>query len=346
MEFLCFNDWDQLPTSANTLFHQAEQDSMFFSRQWLQSLIDNKTEDEQPALLACVLNGDRVLAILPLIRDNTGNCQSLSHNYSALFTLLLAQDQQQEIVHCLVDGLSRFPCQPLRLEPIAEDDQNVNLLQQVMESDGFSCHRYFRFYNWFHRCQDQTFTDYIAARPARLRNTIARKQRKLEREQGYQIRLFQGDQVQQAMTDYHRIYQASWKAYEQHAGLMDSVAINFAAAGWTRLGILYIQGRPAAAQLWFVVGDKASIFRLAYDQAWKQYSPGSILTSYLMQQVIDNDKVKEIDFLTGNEAYKQDWMSDRRERWGLICDLRQDNRQGSVVTRITRALSSLIKSTD
>jgi CelD/BcsL family acetyltransferase involved in cellulose biosynthesis len=38
-----------------------------------------------------------------------------------------------------------------------------------------------------------------------------------------------------------------------------------------------------------------------------------------MAYVIDTDKVEEIDFLTGNEAYKQDWMSERRERWGLTC---------------------------
>ena len=30
------------------------------------------------------------------------------------------------------------------------------------------------------------------------------------------------------------------------------------------------------------------------------------------------NKVEEIDFLTGNEPYKQDWMSVRRERWALV----------------------------
>ena len=38
-----------------------------------------------------------------------------------------------------------------------------------------------------------------------------------------------------------------------------------------------------------------------------------------MEHVIDTDQVEEIDFLTGNEAYKQDWMSDRRERFALSC---------------------------
>ena len=36
-----------------------------------------------------------------------------------------------------------------------------------------------------------------------------------------------------------------------------------------------------------------------------------------MQYVIDIDQVEEIDFLTGNDAYKQDWMSERRERFAL-----------------------------
>jgi len=64
-----------------------------------------------------------------------------------------------------------------------------------------------------------------------------------------------------------------------------------------------------------MVQDKASIFRLAYDEEWKRYSPGSILTAYLMRHVINIDKVEEIDFLTGNEPYKQDWMTERRERY-------------------------------
>ncbi len=39
----------------------------------------------------------------------------------------------------------------------------------------------------------------------------------------------------------------------------------------------------------------------------------------MMEAVIDSDKVEEIDFLTGNDRYKQDWMSERRQRWKLVC---------------------------
>jgi CelD/BcsL family acetyltransferase involved in cellulose biosynthesis len=91
------------------------------------------------------------------------------------------------------------------------------------------------------------------------------------------------------------------------------------AQGWLRLAILYIEETPVAAQFWLVAHTKASIFKLAYDEAWKNYSPGSILTQFLMQYVIETDRVEEIDFLTGNDAYKRDWMSERRKHWGLYC---------------------------
>jgi hypothetical protein len=159
----------------------------------------------------------------------------------------------------------------------------------------------------------------MAARPASLRNTIARKQRKLEREHGYEIRLFSHDDVPQAMSDYYAVYDASWKANEQYAGFVDGMVARFSKLGWARLAILYVKGQPIAAQLWFVLHCKASIFRLSYDKAWRSYSPGSILTRFLMQHVIDVERVEEIDFLTGNDAYKQDWMSERRERFALSC---------------------------
>jgi hypothetical protein len=319
MEFVCYTDWDDLPDSANALFAKGEKDSLFFSRPWFENLTATALEGDQLMLLACVLEGESVLAILPLMKRTSDTWYSLSHNYTSLYTLLLAENHQQAILTCLVQGLSQLPFQFLRFTPIAEDDSHMHRLQSVMESSGFNCHRGFRFYNWIHRLQGQSFADYMAARPARVRNTIARKQRKLEREHGYNIRLFTGDEVPQAMEDYNAIYQASWKANELFGGLMDGLATRLSKQGWSRLAILYIEGQPAAAQLWFVVHRKASIFRLAYDEVWKQYSPGSILTRYLMAYVIDTDKVEEIDFLTGNEAYKQDWMSERRERWGLTC---------------------------
>jgi len=318
MKFVCYTDWDQLPESANALFAQGEKDSLFFSRPWFENLATALNDDEA-MVLACVVAENKVMAILPLMKSAGKTWYSLKHRYTTHYSLLLADDAQQRVLACLAEGLSQLPTHAFLLEPVADNDNNLYGLQRVMEAAGFSCDRVFRFYNWIYRVQGQSYEDYMSARPAKLRNTISRKKRKLEREHGYDIRLFTGVDVPQAMSDYYAVYTASWKANEQYAGFVDDMVVGFSRQGWSRLAILYIKGQPAAAQLWFVLHGKASIFRLSYDKAWRQYSLGSILTSYLMEYVIDIDKVKEIDFLTGNDAYKQDWMSDRRERFALSC---------------------------
>ena len=319
MKFVRYTDWGQLPDSADALFEQHEKDSIFLSRPWFECLSAVSPADDQALAVACVLAGDRVMAILPLVKGTGNTGYSLRHRYTPLYSLLLADDDQDEVLACLAEGLTQLPLNALLLEPVADHDSKIDGLKHVMESAGFGCDRIFRHYNWIYRVQGQTYEEYMAARPARLRNTIARKKRKLEREHGYDIRLFTGNEVPQAMPDYYAVYGASWKANEQYADFLDGIVAGFSKSGWSRLAVLYIKGRPAAAQLWFVCHGKANIFRLAYDEAWRQYSAGSILTSFLMQHVIDTDKVYEIDFLTGNDAYKQDWMSDRRERYALSC---------------------------
>ena len=320
MKFKCISDWSKLPQNSHSLFLQSEKDSLFFSREWFENLTSTALESEHNLLLACVVDTEKILAILPLIMHPSKEWTSLSHRYSSLYSMFVAKDNQQEILSCLAQGLKQLPFEYLSLDPVADNNPTLNAFQQAMEACGFSCYRTFRFVNWFHRLNGQSFKDYMDTRPSRVRNTIERKQRKLEREQTFEIRLFtEPNYMHQALSEYHELYKASWKAQEQFEELVEGLSARFSRKGWTRLGVLYINGQPAAAHLWFVVHKNASIFRLVYDQKWKQYSPGSILMCAMLEHVIDVDKVEEIDFLTGNDRYKQDWMSESRERKSLVC---------------------------
>ena len=343
MKFECYSNLHQLPASADSLFAHNCKQSMFLSREWFESLVAATGEAGQSLSLVSVVDEGSVLALLPLTGEN-GRWQSFSHRYTALYSLLLAPEHQAEVLACLAKGLSQMPAHSLQLSPVDADDAKLLGLRQALEACGYDYHQHFSFYNWIHRTRGQSFDDYMAERPARLRGTIARKRRKLEREHECRMQMFTGDQVARGLKDYHAAYAASWKAYEQYADLLDTAAIKLSEPGWTRLAVLYIDGQAAAAQLWFVVQGKASIFRLAYDENWKRYSPGSILTAWLMQHVIDIDKVEEIDFLTGNEAYKQDWMSERRQRWRLLFVQRQpvQSGPGRLMGRLKKASRAIL----
>jgi len=323
MRFIVYRQWEQLPECANSLFRKGEQESLFFSRIWLENLTAHALTEQQSLLLACVVEDERFLSILPLIEPLEGDLSSLSSNFTSLYSLLISHsDQQDAILDCLAVGLSQMSAHLIHFEPIDTNDDNIIRLRQRMEYHGFQSHSYFRFYNWTHPLKGQSFDEYMADRPANLRNTITRKQHKLEREHGYDIRLFNNNSsdhslLNKVLADYHAVYKTSWKSNEFFADFTPTLVKSCSQKGWLRLAILYVNEQPIAAQIWFVAQHKANIYRLVYDEDWKRYSPGSILTEYLMRYAIDTDKVTEIDFLTGNERYKQDWMTVRKERLGI-----------------------------
>jgi len=324
MEFKCYRNWSELSPTCTLLFTKAEQQSVFLSREWFESLTPHITNQDQELLLACVINNDEVLAVLPLLTNTNREWSSFCHPYSSLFSLLLDDKHQTEILDCLCKGLKTLDFEYLTLAPIDDDDDKLKQLQNAMKKAELNCYRNHKSYNWFYSTQGQSFAEYMSERPSKVRNTVLRKQRKLSREHDYKIELFIDENIEQALNRYHSLYKLSWKANEQNEALVKNVVKHFAKRGWPRLAILTIDDKPIAAQLWFVVEGKASIFRLVYDQSWKDYSPGSILMTYLLEYVIDTDKVTEIDFLSGNDKYKQDWMSQRRERSALVCVKKSD----------------------
>ena len=87
--------------------------------------------------------------------------------------------------------------------------------------------------------------------------------------------------------------------------------------GWLRLCFLEGDDVMVSAQIWFVVGATAYIYKLCHDPKFDQYSVGSLLTMHMMEHVLDRDQVSKIDFLSGDDSYKKDWMNAREERWGL-----------------------------
>ena len=338
MSFVIYHQWDQLPVSAEALFARAEYESLFFSRNWLETLALHTLAEDQYILLASVEDNERILAILPMLNCPRGGLSSLSNHFTTLFSLLASDaDLDDVILNCLAEGLSSMDIMSIRLDPIDTADRNMKRLFQSMQAYGFESHSYFRFYNWSHSVNGQSFDEYMAERPANIRNMINRKQRKLDREHGYDIRLYENIDVDRAITDYQLVYQSSWKASELHADFTPSLVNRLSECGWLRLAILYVKGNPVAAQIWFVVHGKANIYRLVYDERWKNYSPGSILTEYLMRHVIDTDKVSEIDFLTGNERYKQDWMTMQNERIGVR--LAKQSVKKNIFTRIIRLIN-------
>jgi hypothetical protein len=178
---------------------------------------------------------------------------------------------------------------------------------------------YFCFGNWYLQVRGRTYAEYFETLPSQVKNTIKRKKRQLEKLAKVRIVLHRDEtSLDEALRAYEQIYAVSWKVPEPYPKFIPGLCRTCAEAGWLRLGVIYVDDQPAAAQIWIVNAGIAAIYKLAYDERFAKLSAGSILTAHLMEHVIDVDKVHEVDYLTGDDTYKRDWMSDRRERWGIM----------------------------
>ncbi|MFD1103377.1 GNAT family N-acetyltransferase [Sphingobium olei] len=158
------------------------------------------------------------------------------------------------------------------------------------------------------RVEGRSFADYWSGRPGRLRALVRRKGR------ADPFALSIHDMLSDALwADYVAVHESSWKEPEPAGGLalLREIAEREGAAGRLRLGFARRDGRAVAAQLWTVEGGAALIHKLNHDRALDARSPGTLLSHAMFAHAIDVDRVETIDYGTGDNAYKSDWMDVR-----------------------------------
>jgi CelD/BcsL family acetyltransferase involved in cellulose biosynthesis len=143
------------------------------------------------------------------------------------------------------------------------------------------------------------------------------------------------------MDLYYAVYAKSWQEREGIGPHFHRDLAKMAArSGWLRLGFLYFGGSPIASQFWISSNGCAFILKTVYDQRYKKYSPGKILTSEMMKHAIDVDKVRSIDYVQGDEPYKEDWTPKRRERKGLLAF--NNNMKGKYLELLTNIIQPVV----
>jgi len=172
----------------------------------------------------------------------------------------------------------------------------------------------------------RSFAAYLETRPGPLRTTLKRKAKKVSIEI---ITHFDAD----IWNSYEEIYAESWKPEEGDAALLRAFAEAEGAAGRIRLAIARHEGEAVAAQFWTVEAGTAYIHKLAHRESAKPLSPGTALTAALLEHVIDKDHVGHVDFGTGDDGYKRDWMEAARPRYRLQCWRKGDPRNWPAIAR-------------
>lgn len=265
-------------------------------------------DDARP--LVVTAGTQEAMMALPLVERN-GRLEPLVNWYSFTWRPAGNTGVPEQLAGAIAKALQSRTAR-VTLWPLPDEDGSAALLAKAFRRAGWWARLDKCDDNHILRTNGRSFAEYLAQRPGPIRTTLKRKARKID------VNVFTSfDDV--AWKSYEKIYASSWKPAEGRPAVLKAFAEQEGAAGRLRLGIALHEGRPVAAQFWTVEGGTAWIHKLAHLEEAQPLSAGTTLTAALFEHVIDHDGVQLIDFGTGNDPYKRDWMEENRPRYQLDC---------------------------
>lgn len=318
-----FASIDALPGDALRLFNETErQYGVQTGADWFRNLCVTVPPLGQSATIEVLRRRGEAVAILPLVRrsgNRTGivTLAALGNFYTSLYAPPIRRDVPiYEMAYLLRQALKAVGVTEMELGPMDPHAREFSLLRAAMSMCGLVVFPTFYFGNWT-LPRPASLGSYMASRPGSLRSTLRRKGKRFT-DAGGRIEILSSEQdVARGLRAYEEVYAASWKQPEPFPAFIPGIAKLAARHGWLRLGIAWLNERPIAVQLWIVARGRAEIFKLAYSEQFKPYSAGTLLSAALIEEALSDPNVELVDYLSGDDAYKRDWMTRRGERWGL-----------------------------
>ncbi|WP_229736414.1 GNAT family N-acetyltransferase [Novosphingobium endophyticum] len=283
---------------------------------------------EMAPTLAVARDGE-ALAVLALT-GGAGHYCALANWYTFRFRPILSPAPESAALLAELAGDLAGKAHRLTLTGLPDEDGSASRVEAAFRKAGWLVTREPSDTNHILPVAGRRYEEYLQGRPGQLRTTLKRKTKKVRVEI-----LTRFDET--VWSAYEDIYAESWKPEEGSPAFLRAFAEAEGAAGRLRLGVAYAAddpSHPIAAQMWTVEGGTAFIHKLAHREAAKPLSPGSVLSAALFRHVIDVDRVELVDFGTGDDPYKRDWMEAVRPRYRLEMFRPLDLRNWLVFARI------------
>lgn len=300
-----------------------QQSNLFEMLEWFSLLQKHILLENEEAVYYCIKNTDnRIEGIFPLIKcmkpDNTGYMlKSLSNFYSMEYRPFFAKmaRNSKKAANIFADYLTVVEngWTSLELSPVDDGElSHINFIEEMSEYYNITsslCHK-----NWIYRNHNETYENYIKHSPSRIKD-IQRKERRLKKNHTVQFKIWCDEtDIEICIKDYFRVYDNSWKDEENYPGFIPDLIKLCAQKKMLRLGILYIDDVPAAAQFNIFHDNTTLIYKLSYREDHKKLSAGAVLSFKMMEYAFDKDKSQEIDYGCGDDAYKKEWMNNCRKK--------------------------------
>lgn len=285
---------------------RAGQTNPFARLDWFELLHRHCLAGTQPMFLAAHDRAAAAQCWLPLMLPAPGQAAALANWYSFVWQPLWAGDPapalRQHLLRMIATDL-RDHAVRLVLAPLPSTGTDASDLATAFGATGWTVATEATGSNHWLDTGGRSFADWWAARPGALRSTVQRKGKK-----GLVTITITDRFSDSGWDDYEHVYRNSWKPAEATPAFLREWARSASDDGTLRLGIATIAAEPVAAQFWTCDHGTAYIHKLAHVAGHDALSPGTLLTHAMFAHAFDVDHVARIDFGTGDDGYKRDWM--------------------------------------
>jgi hypothetical protein len=211
--------------------------------------------------------------------------------------------------------LEALPWDLVSLSGVADVAPNVTRLTEALARRGFIVRR-----TPLDTCPwidlPESWDAYLAGLSSSRRQTIRRRERKLEREHTLTVTDYAADRLDEGLDRLRSLHAARWEGPGALGNprldrLIRRFSAGLAARGELWLTTLDLDDKPVAAWHGFAHGDTVYFYQSGRDPAHESESVGAVLMAAMIRRAIERG-YRRFDLLRGDDAYKKDWGAVKR----------------------------------
>jgi CelD/BcsL family acetyltransferase involved in cellulose biosynthesis len=292
---------------------------------WLSSYFCHFAKPPTTWVCLMAVQGDLLVGVLPLVRHqrsrwSSGQFVQLPNNpHTISVDAVLAPEVAPEVFRALLAAARARAGRPtaLAFQRIREDSPTLSLTTPGL----------------FRSSQPAgqgaflpipaDFAEYRRSLSRNFRNNLNKAANKLRGFQDVRMSILSGSDAEpDLLSRFTTVEAASWKGGAETAIQCSPVLLDFYAdvvrhlnrAGWLEWHVLEADGQDLAANLCIRLRRSLFVWKLGYDAAFSNCSPGSLLLEHVVRQLSTEQTIDEIDLMTDQHWYRN-WGMAWRSYW-------------------------------
>ena len=310
----------------NSTLRRSNEDNIFSTWEWLSTWWKCFGK-QRKLMIQLVKNKNDIVAIAPLMltahrifRFPLNKIEFIGTGFSDYCNFILTKEKKRSLelfLDRLNDRTINYDC--VDLKQIPETAEYASLLRKLAVRRSMFIERSVS------TCYYMRLPDSRRTFKANIRRKTRREQeralRRLAEEYKVEFKIYNDvDSTKEAVKMFFQLHQKRW-IFKGSQGLVSSPMIRiffsdicriFAENGWLNLSFLMADGEPISSLFGFEYNGKYYAYLSGFDPAYHKYSPGNLLVMHVAEDCVRR-KLKEYDFLRGNEFYKRSWTSLNRK---------------------------------